>query len=277
LRHFVVDGASVNTAAISGMNMFSELAASIEVEVKEFDAVTTAHIVNIVKTLTETRPVMHVLCLGHFVKNRIADATKEFEKKPFAAAAEAMAQSLFTADGGTSTRRGDLSRYVTAFNTADRGKALSSLRDLLDSVNSIISLDPGASYNARQRVSALLSANGAELLPQGVTKERLMSQDSAEWTSAWQAVLKHLQRIDNDYGHGSPAANVATVNQTRWHTSAYASFVFMLKNLVPIRDFFKTQNNPKAKAVVDALADLPTVTADLEGYVKSLAAAATFL
>jgi hypothetical protein len=35
LRHFVVDGASVNTAAISGMNMFSELATSIEVEVKE--------------------------------------------------------------------------------------------------------------------------------------------------------------------------------------------------------------------------------------------------
>jgi hypothetical protein len=89
LLHFVVDGASVSTVAISGMNMFSELAASVGVDVKECDPATTAHII---KTATETRPVMHVLCLGHFVKNRIADATKEFEKKPFAAAAEAMAQ-----------------------------------------------------------------------------------------------------------------------------------------------------------------------------------------
>jgi hypothetical protein len=103
--------------------------------------VTTAHIV---KTLTEARPV--------------------FEKKPFATAAEAMAQSLFTADGGTSTRRGDLSRVVTVFNKDERGKALSSLRDLLDSVNSIISLDPDASYNARQKVSGTL-ADSAGLLP----------------------------------------------------------------------------------------------------------------
>jgi hypothetical protein len=51
----------------------------------------------------------------------------------------------------------------------------------------------------------------------------------------------------------------------------------MVKNLVPVRNFFKTQNNPKAKAMVDALADLTSVTADLEGYVNSLAPAATFL
>jgi hypothetical protein len=100
------------------------------------------------------------------VQNRIADATKEFEKKPFATAAEAMAQSLFTADGGTATRRGDLSRFVTAFNQEDRGKALSSLRDLLGSVNSIISSDPDASYNARQKVSGVL-ADDARLSPRG--------------------------------------------------------------------------------------------------------------
>jgi hypothetical protein len=56
--------------------------------------------------------------------NRI-ERDEGVEKKPFAAAAEAMAQSLFTAGGGTSPRRGNLSRYVTAFNTEDRGKALS--------------------------------------------------------------------------------------------------------------------------------------------------------
>jgi hypothetical protein len=43
-----------------------------------------------------------------------------------------------------------------------------------------------------------------------VNKERLMSSNFAEWNAAWHAVLKHLQRIDIEFGHGSLAANVTT-------------------------------------------------------------------
>jgi hypothetical protein len=171
------------------------------------------------------------------VRNRIADATKEFEKQL------RNCGRGHGADGGISTRRGDLSRFVAAFSTEDRGKAPSSLRDMLCSVNSIIGIDPDASHNARHDVVEL----------------RRMERSLARRSEAFAA---HRYRVRR----GSPAANVATVNRTRWHTSACASFVFMLKNLAPICDFFKTQSNPKAKAVVDALADLTSVTADPEGH-----------
>jgi hypothetical protein len=271
VRHFVVDGASTNTGAIKGMNSFAELAASIEVE--DCDAETAKQIE---RSLAGIRTAVHVLCLGHFVKNRIAEATATFATKPFAVAAEAMAKSLFTADGGTATRRGDLSRFVTAFNQEDRGKALADLKDLMASVNSILTLPSAASYNLRKNTSESLDS-GDGLLPKGVTKAHLMATEADAWKASWRDVLKHLQGIDARIGHGSTAANVATVNQTRWLTSAYASFNFMKKNLVPIREFFKTQKNPMAKTVVEALADVASVTADLEEYVTSLTAAAKFL
>jgi hypothetical protein len=76
----------------------------------------------------------------------------------------------------------------------------------------------------------------------------------------------------------STAAHIATVNQTRWHTSTYLAYVFAKDNLDTLQSFYGEEKNATAEPICDALEDRRAqVEEQLESYISTLAPAAKFL
>jgi hypothetical protein len=103
LKHFVVDGATANTAAIDGLNTLADFFAAFDDDVVICQDLSPDARELVTQMGIHLRgswvQVMHLLCMGHYVKNRIIDVQKKWAAGAGALAAQMVlqvSQSLFS-------------------------------------------------------------------------------------------------------------------------------------------------------------------------------------
>jgi hypothetical protein len=98
------------------------------------------------------------------------------------------------------------------------------------------------------------------------------------------AVISRIGEVTRTVKKAPRSVRLATANQTRWHSSLYASFVFVAQYLDEVADYFTalppTSRSASANEIVELLHDgraRDLIRAELSSYVESLDAAAAFL
>jgi hypothetical protein len=295
LRHLVADGCTANEAAIKAINLFAELLEEVEAETvcaeagdgETLNASRIARIETVLMAFRERMPsVQRISCMGHFVKNRVADVQKLMnDSETSAARLVRLVSTALYAEHGTSVRRTQLIAAIKATRDTDAKAIASDLRDLKSVMECLANLltRPGGAHaaGAAEQYEQIRETISAESTPASVRMElpATVTDDATE--AKLRQGIATLERYIKAAVASPRAARVATANQTRWHTSLFAAYVFTMTYLVEIGTFFtKHQSSDSAKEIAAMLASedkRSEIYADLELYVTSLRPAASFL
>jgi hypothetical protein len=294
VKHAVVDGAAYNGSAIDGINTLAEFIALLGEDTLASQVPgLQPHAADFVDALETTLrgvefgTIKQVLCFGHWVKNRIIQVQDQ-ESAAFTFLKNLNA-SLYGADGEPAMRRTALTKRIRELRARaktsgiqDFDRAIIAASVLLNSTGLPVtrSLIDRAASTVRAAIGD--DPNDDDPIEKLVKTMESAFRDKGCWRDTAAQLVAQLNEAKARVIGESTAARTATINQTRWHTSTYLSFVFAEQNLQHLKAFYVSQTSrcQSVTAINEVLKDpvsQKAIEEELKEYVATMEPAASFL
>jgi hypothetical protein len=227
-----------------------------------------------------------LVCIAHWLKIEIdgtaaaGPVADQFVKD--------LSHSLFSGEE-VGARRVRLTVFVHEHRSGLKGSRLGQVEADIQMMKTALEsghLEPG---NRTAVMGKLLKAHPKEMsvatLQEAVHR---FVHDDDHWKEQGTVLLHALQQLGAEIRKFSCGAGTATTNQTRWHSSCFASFTFVNDNLNNIHMFYEAEAGrvspscvcPSIKSILATLGDSDKKTqlsVELTAYVSSMKPAADFL
>jgi hypothetical protein len=290
-----MDGATSNDAAIKGLDLLASIFKEV-IDEQPDDAIEgrsdARHaLMSHINLVVADKP-KKILCVGHYVKNRVIEAHKRHEDD--AAEVVRLLSSALYDSTGPGTRRHRLRQFLRERQVVTTKASGAVLQKTITSIHCILQ-----QQERSQRAGAHLVYGFDALVAQCIKDLRPHAEDAlgrapdsldvfaqGDVNDAIDFLREALPMLESRAlaVQKTPYATLATINQTRWHTSVYAAYEFLARHLGDVRDFLMANQgaNPPQSVVqflekVNTPEKLAAVQKQLDSYITSLAPVAQFL